>query len=229
MDQFPRLRPVADTGVLVEFGDHIGDEIHARVLAMDHAVLDANITGVTELIPAYAALLVQYDPLITNYATLCEQLTPLLGTTITHKSTGTHWKIPVCYDAEFAPDLPELASALGQSPDFVTTAHASAIYKVYMYGFAPGYAYLGGVPNVIQHPRKSAPTMGVPPQSAMIAGSQALITTVTMPSGWWVIGRSGINPLRGGDDDPFMLAVGDTIGFEQMSRVDFDKYGQGST
>lgn len=227
MTEFPRLRPVADTGVLLEFGDRIDDDIHAQVLAMDCAVLDANINGVTELIPAYAALLVQYDPLITNYVSLCEQLTPLLGKNQAGPTAGKYWKIPVCYDTEFAPDLAQLADALGQSQDFVTQTHASAIYKVYMYGFAPGYAYLGGVPDTIQHPRKSAPTMGVAPKSVMVAGSQALITTVTMPSGWWVIGRSGINPLQANSDNPFMFAIGDTVGFELMSRADFDKYGQG--
>lgn len=223
---FPTMRPIADTGVLIEFGDHIDDDIHARVLAMDAAVTDAAINGVTELIPTYAALYVGYNALVVDYATLTANLNTLLGQGGTTTGQGKQWKIPVCYDAEFAPDLPELASALGQSEIFITQQHASATYKVYMYGFAPGYAYLGGVPDAIQYPRKPSPAMGVPPQSVMVAGSQALITTVTMPSGWWVIGRSGINPLQAGSDKPFMFAVGDTIGFEQMSRADFDKYGR---
>ena len=69
-------------------------------------------------------------------------------------------KFPSVTDAEFAPDLPELASALGKSEEFVVEQHTSATYKVYMYGFAPGYAYLGGVPPVIQHPRKPTPRHG---------------------------------------------------------------------
>tara|TARA_R110002096_G_scaffold119038_6_gene257777 strand:- start:133 stop:816 length:684 start_codon:yes stop_codon:yes gene_type:complete len=227
MAQFPIMQPIADTGILISFGDHINDDIHAQVLAMDRAVVNANLLGVTEMIPTYAALYVGYDALQVDYATLCEHLTDLLGQGDRTAVTGKHWKIPVCYDDAFAPDLPALAQALDQTPEFVTSAHASAIYKVYMYGFAPGYAYMGGVPASIQHPRKSAPVMGVAPQSVMVAGSQALITTVTMPSGWWVIGRSAINPLQAHTENPFMFAVGDTVGFEPMSRADFDKYGQG--
>jgi inhibitor of KinA len=223
---FPSMRAIADTGVLVEFGDHIDDDIHAQVLAMDHVVHAADLFGVTELIPTYAALYVGYDVLQTDYAALTAQLQTLLGQGASVTAQGKHWQIPVCYDAEFAPDLPELASALGKTEDFVITQHTSATYKVYMYGFAPGYAYLGGVPPAIQHPRKATPVMGVPPNAVMITGSQALISTVTMPSGWWVIGRSAINPLRGGNDDPFLFDVGDTIGFERMTRADFDKYGQ---
>ncbi len=224
---YPTMRPIADTGVLVEFGDQIDDGIHAQVLAMDRTVNAANLHGVTELIPTYAALYVGYDALLVGYAEITAQLETLLGQGDASTAQGKHWKIPVCYDAEFAPDLPELASALGKSEEFVVEQHTSATYKVYMYGFAPGYAYLGGVPPVIQHPRKPTPVMGVPPKAVMITGSQALISTVTMPSGWWVIGRSAINPLRGGNDDPFLFDVGDTIGFERMTRADFDKYGQG--
>lgn len=224
---YPTMRPIADTGVLVEFGDQIDDDIHAQVLAMDRAVNTANLAGVTELIPTYAALYVGYDALQVDYTEITTQLHTLMGQGGATTIQGKHWKIPVCYDAEFAPDLPELASQLGKTEEFVITQHTSATYKVYMYGFAPGYAYLGGVPPEIQHPRKPTPVMGVPPKAVMITGSQALISTVTMPSGWWVIGRSAINPLRGGNDDPFLFDVGDTIGFERMTRVDFDKYGQG--
>jgi inhibitor of KinA len=222
---FPTMRPIADTGVLIEFGDHIADDIHARVLSMDAAVTDAALYGVTELIPTYAALYVAYDALAVDYTTLITQLNAMVGQGGALATEPTHWDIPVCYHSDFAPDLPELASALGLSESAVIEHHASVTYKVYMYGFAPGYAYLGGVPKVIQHPRKAAPTMGVAPQSAMVAGSQALITTVTMPSGWWVIGRTGVNPLRADHADPFMFAVGDTVGFEPMSRIDFDKFG----
>ena len=224
---YPTMRPIADTGILVEFGDKIDDDIHAQVLAMDRVVYGADLFGVTELIPTYASLYVGYDALQVDYATLTAQLQTLLGQGDAKTVQGKHWKIPVCYDGEFAPDLAELASALGQSEDFVIEQHTSATYKVYMYGFAPGYAYLGGVPPAIQHPRKPTPVMGVPPNAVMITGSQALISTVTMPSGWWVIGRSAVNPLRGGDDDPFLFDVGDTIGFERMTRADFDTYGQG--
>jgi len=220
------MRPIADTGILIEFGDQIDDDVHAVVLAMDGAVKDAQLHGVTELIPAYASLFVGYNSLMVSYAMLCEQLEPLLDVQVASDIKPRHWSVPVCYDAEFAPDLGELTDVLGKSESFVTEAHASAVYKVYMYGFAPGYAYLGGVPACIQMPRKSSPVMGVAPQSVMVAGSQALITTVTMPSGWWVIGRSGVNPLQSHLENPFMFAVGDTVGFEPMSTVEFAKYGQ---
>ena len=57
MTTTPTLRPVADTGVLVEFADYIDDEIHQRVLDLDAAIHANTSDGITEQIPAYAYFL----------------------------------------------------------------------------------------------------------------------------------------------------------------------------
>jgi len=224
MSTFPTLRPIADTGILVEFGDRIADDIHTQVLALDQAVRHARPLGVTETVPAFASVMICYDPLLTDYNTLAKTLEGLM---VEHAvpQASQNWRIPVCYDAQFAPDMDAVCDQLGYSVDHVITVHSSASYKVYMYGFAPGYAYLGGVPDALQLPRKTAPVKDVLPRSVMITGPQALITTVTMPSGWWVIGRSGVNPLNGASDQPFLFGVGDTVTFEPISAKDFAKYG----
>ena len=95
---YPTMRPIADTGVLVEFGDRIDDDIHALVLAMDRAVHAADLFGVTELIPTYASLYVGYDVLQVEYATLAAQLQTMLGQGGADTAQGKHWTIPVCYD-----------------------------------------------------------------------------------------------------------------------------------
>ncbi len=85
-----------------------------------------------------------------------------------------------------------------------------------MYGFAPGYAYLSGVPEAIHLPRKPAAVRGYPVGSVMIAGAQCLITTLPMPTGWWVIGRT---PLRVLDTDarrPFLFEPGDRVRFVRV-------------
>jgi inhibitor of KinA len=227
MNSYPHIRPIADTGVLIEFGDGIDDAVHAQVLAMDQSVQSAAIKGVTEMIPAYAALYVGYDCLQISFAELSSRLNSLLDQKQQTQVQGKHWDIPVCFDPEFAPDMDEYSDKTGLTSDAVVEALTSAIFKIYMYGFAPGYAYMGGVPAALQIPRKSAPVMGVPPKAMMVAGEQCLITTVTMPSGWWVLGKSGVNPLQANSDRAFMFDVGDTVGFEPLTKTDFDKYGQG--
>jgi inhibitor of KinA len=81
-----------------------------------------------------------------------------------------------------------------------------------MYGFAPGYAYLAGVPEPIQLPRKSAAVRDVAAGSVLIAGPQCLVTTLTMPSGWWNIGRSPTQIMTAGEDHPSSSMLGTASG-----------------
>jgi len=228
----PELRPIADTGVLVEFADHIDDGIHQRVLNLDAAVQSATIAGITELIPAYSSLFVGYDALQTDYATISRSIYALLNTGSNQPIDANHWRIPVCYEHDYAPDMPEVCETLNLSAEEVIAHHTAGLYKVYMYGFAPGYAYLGGVAERIQIPRKPGPVMDIPTGSVMIAGPQSLITTVVMPSGWWVIGRTAHTPLQADKDRPFLFSVGDTLEFVSVSRLEFEQAlhrGQPST
>ena len=219
----PALRPIADTGVLVEFADHIDDSIHQRVLNLDAAIHSKCIVGITELIPAYSSLFVGYDPLLADYEAVSDEITALLDVSSNTTIDARHWEIPVCYESEFAPDLPALAEQLELSTEEIITQHTAGRYKVYMYGFAPGYAYLGGVPDAIQIPRKPGPVMDIPVGSVMIAGPQSLITTVVMPSGWWVIGRTAQTPLQlqKAGEHPFLFNVGDTLEFTPVTKGEY--------
>ena len=60
-DLVPRILPVGDAAVLVEFGDSIDPAINDRVYSFAESVTAADIEGVEELVPTYRSLLVQYD------------------------------------------------------------------------------------------------------------------------------------------------------------------------
>jgi len=219
---FPITRPIADTGVLVEFGDTINEFVHERVLNFDAAIQQTTIDGVTECVPTATCVLVGYNPLQTSYDEVCERLKPILLSEHAVTLDPTHWKIPTCYAQNLAPDLVSAAEQLGISTTELIEQHCSGQYKVYMYGFAPGYAYLGGIPDKIQLPRKPAPVMNVPAQTVMIAGPQCLITSLTMPTGWWRIGMTSFKPLDMQLDQPFILNVGDTLEFVALSETEFN-------
>jgi inhibitor of KinA len=102
----------------------------------------------------------------------------------------------------------------------------SGDYRVYMYGFAPGYAYLADVPGQIQLPRKSAAVRDVAAGSVLIAGPQCLVTTLTMPSGWWNIGRSSTQILTKDEDRPFLFDVGDRVQFRRIDRALFESFSR---
>jgi inhibitor of KinA len=103
----------------------------------------------------------------------------------------------------------------------VINAHLAGDFHVLMYGFSPGYAYLSGVPSEIQVPRKAAPVRDVAAGSVIIAGPQCLVTTLTMPTGWSIIGRSPTQILTGDDSHPFLFDVGDSVNFERIDQATF--------
>lgn len=212
----PLFRPVADHAVLVEFGSAISEAVHAAVLRLDQALAAAPFPGFAEAIPALVNLLVAFDPLITDHARVEAHLRGLLRAAPGAPSSTQTREVEVCYDAAFAPDLAEVVRQTGLAPEAVIAAHLAQRYEVYMYGFAPGYAYLAGVPLALQLPRKPSPVRDVPAGAVMIAGAQCLVTTLTMPSGWWVIGRSPTRILTGSPHRPFLFDVGDAVRFRRI-------------
>jgi len=221
-DRFPRVHPVADHAVLVEFGDVIERNVQDRVRQLGAALSSHPIAGFTEAVPAYTSLLVGFDPLVTDHAAVELAIDRLLMHSGAVFQAGAVRDVLVCYDDAFAPDLLEVADMTGLSRDEVIAAHLSGDYSVSMYGFAPGYAYLAGVPEHIQLPRKPAAVRDVPAGSVIIAGPQCLVTTLDMPTGWWIIGRSPTAILRQDDDHPFLFDVGDCIRFKQIDRQTFE-------
>ena len=210
-------RPVADHALLVEFGTAITDAAHVQVLALDQSLAARPFAGFREAIPAFVNLLVEFDPLLTDHAQVEAHLRKLAGQTLSPKP-ATRREVLVCY--ENAPDLDEVARRTGLSPEAVIAAHLAGDYRVFLYGFAPGYAYLGGLPEALQRERKTTPVRGVPAGSVIIAGAQCLITTLTMPTGWWIIGRSATRVLTGDEAQPFLFDVGDQVRFRRISAAD---------
>ena len=219
----PRFVPVGDSGVLVEFATEIGDDAHESVVSLDRAITDDPPDGVIESVPAFVNLLVAFDPIVTDHAAVEAAVRSRLDAAAPTARQPTSHTVRCCYDPGFGPDLDAVAEACGLSVDAVVAAHLGGRYRVFMYGFAPGYAYLGGVPESIRVPRKPTPVRGVAAGSVMIAGQQGLVTTIEMPTGWSVIGRSPTPILLDDPARPFRFDVGDEIVFERIDRTTFDE------
>jgi inhibitor of KinA len=222
MTSFPIFRAVAEHGLLVEFGDAITPEAHRAVLHLDAMLAARPPEGFREATPAYVNLLVSFDPLRADHAGIETVLRDLIALPALAETARTQREVLVCYDPDLAPDLPEVARLTGLSVEAVIAAHLAGDYAVFLYGFAPGYAYLGGVPEVLQLPRKDAAVRGVSAGSVLIAGPQCIVTTLTMPTGWWRIGQSPTRILRDDPAHPFLFDVGDAVSFRRISRAEFE-------
>ncbi len=209
----PHFRPVADRCVLVEFASTPSPGVEAAVQSLDRALAANPFPGFAEAIPAIVNLAVIFDPLLTTHAVVARHLQILLTHPPADRIPPRHHRAEISY--AHAPDLPEVAAQTGLTEAQVIAAHLAADFHVVMYGFAPGYAYLGGLPKALHLPRKPAPVRDVPTGSVLIAGGQCLITTLTMPTGWWVIGRSPTKVLTGDPARPFLFDVGDHVRFHR--------------
>ena len=115
-----------------------------------------------------------------------------------------------------------MAARSGLSEEAVIAAHLAGDYRVYLYGFAPGYAYMAGVPEALRLDRKTAPVRGVAAGSVIVAGAQCLITTLTMPTGWWILGSTKVRVLTGDTSRPFLFDVGDRVRFRRLTRAEYE-------
>lgn len=220
----PRVLPLGDTALSVEFGDRIDPAISEIVLAFERRVAAAELPGLIETVPSYRTLTILYDPGAIRFAALAVRLRALAADPAPRaEALGRTWTVPVAYDPPFGLDLREVAAELGTPAARIRALHLAARYRVYMVGFAPGFTYLGGLPPGLALPRRATPRAEVPAGAVMIAGGQAAIGAQAIPTGWHVLGRT---PLRAFDPDradPFLFRPGDGVRFRAIAPPEFDR------
>lgn len=210
-----------ETMLVVEFGTTVDPAINDRVLALDAAFAAVEVPGVVERVPTFRSLAIHYDPLVIDRATLVERVTALEATAEVTPRAVRRWRIPICHAPPHGEDLAEVAARLGIGVDAVIARHAATIHRVHMYGFAPGFAYLGGLDPRLALPRRATPRPPHPANAVMIAAGMAALASVPMPTGWWVIGRSAERLFALDRDPAFLVAVGDEIRFEPVDAATF--------
>lgn len=216
------LRPVGVSGVLAVLGDAISEQTGAQVAALREAIADAHMVGVEETIPAYASLLVKYDPFLTDYAALCEALRGLESRlSAVSSGEGRVVEIPVCYGGAYGEDLPFVAQHAGLSEQEVVALHSARPYRIYMLGFLPGFPYLGGLDERLHTPRLATPRTKIPAGSVGIGGKQTGIYPMESPGGWQLIGRTPLTLFA--PDCPLPYAAGDRIRFVPIDEAEFER------
>jgi len=129
----------------------------------------------------------------------------------------------VCFDAEFAPDLAELAQAQGLSPDQVVGLMTGAAFRVYMLGFQPGFPYMGGLPAALERPRRATPRPLVPERSLAVAGRMCAVYPWRSPGGWHLLGRTPLALFDATRSDPAWLHPGDEVRWVAIGRERYDE------
>ncbi|WP_413735978.1 5-oxoprolinase subunit PxpB [Sodalis sp. RH21] len=216
-----RILPIADQAVFVDFGEIIDEAINNRVTSLAARVRQAALAGVTSLVPTYRALTVSYDSTRVRQAVLVRQLEALLMTHDVATPKVRCWTIPVSYGGEQGIDLIALAALHAISPQRVIDIHSAATYRVYMIGFMPGFAYLGGLDPRLHTSRRESPRLKTPSGSISIGGMQTAVGSVEAPSGWHLIGRTPVRSFMPEREEPFLFSAGDRVRFQPIDGGTF--------
>ncbi|MGO4705603.1 5-oxoprolinase subunit PxpB [Microvirga sp. 2MCAF38] len=222
----PRILICGDSALSIEFGDAIDPELNARVLALDEILRENSPIGLIETVPTYRSLMVHFDPVLTDYAGLAALLIDKAQSLTSSVSAGRRWKVPVVYGGPFGVDLEEFAGRHGLSPEQVIERHSQAVYRIYMIGFLPGFAYLGGLDPSLATPRRTQPRAKIPSGSIAVGGAQAAIGSVEGPSGWHLLGRTPVRSYDPKRDPIFLFEAGDEIVFEPIDPARWDALEQ---
>jgi KipI family sensor histidine kinase inhibitor len=216
-----RFLSAGDRALVVEFGETIDRGLSGAVLRLAAGIAAAGIPGIVETVPTFRSLMVHYDPLVTTRAELEPIIARLLDRAPEPRRNARLWRIPVCAEEGFAPDLAEVARLAGLSPEDVVARHSAVRYHVYMLGFLPGFPYLGDLPAELALPRRADPRLRVPAGSIAIATTLAAIYPYESPGGWHLIGTTPLRLFDLARPRPALLAAGDMVEFEPIDAARF--------
>ena len=220
-----RLRPDSETGT---------NETLAKVLEAKQRLQAAGISGVIELATAYTTVAVFFDPIRAveggaSVDSISDWLTQKIKDVLTDQSPRKLRlpkrdliEIPVCYVADLALDLEEVARHAQLTADEVVRRHSATEYRVQCVGFTPGFPFLSGLPAELFTPRRANPRSKVPAGSVAIGGAQTGIYPLQSPGGWNIIGRTPLALFDVRRDPPVLLQAGDRVRFRPISREEFE-------
>lgn len=223
MHSLPKFLVAGDGGLVVEFGTEIDEAVNARVIALEADLSNEPVEGVKELVPTYRSLFILYDPLRTGWRALKERISERLARVASNPPDARCWTVPVTYGEPESPDLGFVAETCSMTPEQVIGLHSSSSYKVYMIGFSPGYAYLGGLPEALHVSRRATPRQSTPSGGVAIGGMQASVGSLAAPSGWHFIGRTPERIFDPNRADPFLIRAGDRIRFSPVSHDEYER------
>lgn len=229
MGMTPRLLALGDSAWTVEFGSAIDPATNARVMGLADQLArgratDALMAGVTDVVPTFRSLTVHFDPWTTDAGALGQRLLALARGADGVTAHGRQWRLPVCFDEDFAPDLARVCELTQRTRHEVIDQLLGATFRVYMLGFQPGFPYMGGLPPGLVTPRLPSPRQKVPAQSVAIALDMCSVYPWESPGGWNLLGRTPVvlfDPAQ--TEQPAMLAAGDEVQWTAVDRTTHDR------
>lgn len=192
------------------FAKRVDRELNSRVHHVSRQLLAAGLQGVTDVIPGYTTLHIEYDAKLVSRARLEDLVKRTMAAADGAAAGGRLVEVPTVYDG---PDLEDLAAHAGMSSAEAIQRHAATEYLAYAVGFTPGFAFLGDVEASIRRPRLGKPRARVPAGAVGIADAQTGIYPLDSPGGWNLVGRAVTPVYDPHRAEPYLIEPGDRVRF----------------
>lgn len=200
-----RWLPYGPDAVLVEC-----DSL-SEMSAVRATVIAARLPDVVEVVPGARTVLVVARPGSTALSA-ARQAVEAADLANPPSTDPREVELPVRYDGE---DLELVAETAGLSVDEAVELHTGAEYTVAFTGFAPGFAYLTGLPEPLQQSRLDTPRTRVPAGSVGLGGEFTGVYPRSSPGGWRLLGHTETVLFDPRAERPALLAPGDRVRFRR--------------
>ena len=216
------IRYCGDCAVTVVFPQEISPEVNAAVCGFAARFAAMELPGIQELVPTYSAVTIHFDPLVLEMDKLEAAVWEAASVqTDASGDSGETVVIPVVYGGEYGPDLDNVCTHNGLTPEEVIAIHSGREYLIYMLGFTPGFPYMGGMDERIATPRLKTPRTAIPAGSVGIAGAQTGVYPIQSPGGWQLIGRTPYKLFDMEREEPFLLKAGQKVVFKPITEEEY--------
>ncbi|MCD6573644.1 MAG: allophanate hydrolase subunit 1, partial [Thermoplasmata archaeon] len=175
-----------------------------------------------EVSPAFRSINVYYDPLkitINEVIALLKKSEKEAPEIKDEKVRRVF--VPTIFGGEYGPDLEDVARQHNMKPEKVVKIFTQYDYLNYFIGFMPGKPYLGGLPKILETPRKKIPRFNVRAGAVVIYGRQVALFGLPEPTGTNWIGCSPIKIYDNRKKEPILLKMGDYLRFYSISEEEF--------
>jgi inhibitor of KinA len=209
-----RFRCLGEQALIVELGDRIDPAVHRKVLAFCKWLEQQKINGVVEWVPSYTGVTIHFDPFLLSSFELQSKLADFSAESAGDGQDRVRViEIRFVMEGNSAPIWRNWPASIRMDAKEVIRIHAGGTYLVYMIGFVPGFAYLGGMSSRIAMPRRDSPRPKIPAGSVGIAGEQTGVYPLEVPGGWRIIGRTPLPLFLPEQSPPSLLRAGDLVQF----------------
>lgn len=218
-----RTIPCGDAAVAFQFDEPPSPALALRIATLHQALRRDATRGLIESVAGLNSLTVIFDPDVQSLRGIERCVARALASEAAPIRAPAHWRIPVCYQGELAPDLDAVARRCALDPNAVIEAHASRAYTIYLLGFSPGFPYMGDLDPRLELPRRADPRPRVPAGSVAIATGFTAIYPQATAGGWHIIGTTPLTLFDAAREPPALMAAGDSVSFEPVTRSDFER------